>query len=438
MNLLKYKLSGFILGLALVFCFAGRTEAQISYKDRKLYLNQDGSSYVKLTFLTQGWLRYQQYNPGTTIFGYSKDKGPDIGIRRYRIQLYAQITDRIFIYSQFGENNFNAIADRKLGFFVHDATAEYALDKKRLSLGLGLTGWNGLSRFTSPSIGTIMGIDAPLYLQSTNDVTDQFLRKLSLYAKGKLGKLDYRLVMSHPMAIQKSANYNAAITNISSFSAQPPKMQWHGYLQYQLFDEESNLIPYNTGTYLGKKKVLNFGIGALYQHDAMWHMENNDTVSSNLFQVSADVFYDAPVGSKGAAISAYGNVAYYNYGKDYVRNLGPMNPANGDADPAILNGGGNSFPMYGTGTTLYGQLGYKLRDSLIGNTTLMPYIAVQNSRFERLHQPVNFVDVGMNWLLPNHMSKLTLSYQNRPVYNTDGDLTTRKNALVIQYQVNLN
>jgi hypothetical protein len=51
-----------------------------------------------------------------------------------------QLSDRIFVYAQFGENNFNNISDRKLGFFVHDAYGEYAVLKDKLSVGAGLSG----------------------------------------------------------------------------------------------------------------------------------------------------------------------------------------------------------------------------------------------------------------------------------------------------------
>lgn len=434
------KFNTLLLFFTMVFTIGYNTaEAQVVWKDHKLYLNEDGSNYVKATFLTQAWFRHMNYNPGTTIFGNEKDKGADIGIRRYRVQLYSRITDRIFIYSQFGQNNFNNIADRKAGFFVHDAVAEYAIDKKRFAIGMGLTGWSGLCRFSSPSVGTIMGIDAPLYEQSTNDVTDQFLRKLSIYAKGKLGKLDYRVTMAHPMAIQKSANYTAGISAQSTYSPKPPKMQWNGYFQYQFLDQESNETPYTTGTYLGKKKVLNIGAGFQCQPDAMWHTtESGDTTYSPMVLLSGDVYYDAPVGQKGAAVSVYGNVAYYNLGTNYLRSAGAMNPANGNNNPAILNGAGNAYPNVGTGMIYYVQAGYKLKDDLIGKTTFLPYVSWQYADFERLKHSMSFVDAGVSWLLPSHISKLSIAYQNRPIYQTDGTQIDRKGGFVVQYQVYFN
>lgn len=406
----------------------------------KLSLNEDGSHWVKLTLLNQVWVRSMEYNPGTTKFGYSYPKGTDIGIRRYRVQFLGQLTDRVFVYSQFGENNFSDIADRKLGFFVHDAVGEYALDKEKLHLGAGLTAWGGLSRFSAPSVGSILGVDAPLFLQSTNDVTDQFLRKLSVYAKGKLGKLDYRLTMADPMAIQRSKAYQPDLSSQSDFSPKPAKKQWNGYFMYQFLDQESNQTPYLTGTYLGKKKVFNIGAGFVFQPEAMWHSGSSptDTTYTSLVQLAADVYYDAPINANGASVSFYGNFTHFDFGPDYIRLLGAMNPTTGSNAPDILNGGGNSYPAYGTGNTFYFQAGFKSDDNFIGKTSVMPYVSLQHSRYERLNDPVNFIDAGIAWLLSEHTSKLTVGFQRRPVFTVDGDFFLPKNGLILQYQVYFN
>lgn len=418
--------------------------AQDYWKNHQLNLNESGSNYIKLSGVVQGWVRNMEYNPGSTIYGYAKNSGTDIGIRRYRLILTSQVTDRVFFYSQFGENNFNNIADRKQGFFVHDAFADYAIDKTKLQLGTGLSGWSGLSRFSAASVTSIMGLDSPIFLQSTNDVNDQFLRKLSVFIKGKLGKVDYRFEWAQPMAIQKSASYNAAtaLTTATTFSAEPPKIQWNGYVQYQFLDQESNLTPYTTGTYLGKKKVFNIGAGFVFQKDAMWHLSNsadpNSVVHENMAHYAVDVFYDAPIGTKGAAVSCYGTLVSYNFGQNYIRNSAIMNPTNGTTNANLLNGSGNGFPMFGTGNVVYAQIGYKFKDKLIGATTLMPYVSVQHANYERLNDTMNYYDIGVNWLLAGHNSKFTISYQNRPLYTTNGDLTDHMGAWVAQYQVFLN
>ena len=79
-----------------------------------------------------------------------------------------------------------------------------------------------------------------------------------------------------------------------------------------------------------------------------------------------------------------------------------------------------------------------MKDDLIGKTSLMPYVSIQHANYDRLNDAMNFYDLGVNWLLAGHTSKLTLSHQNGPVYDTAGDLMTHKDAVVAQYQVFFN
>lgn len=411
-------------------------------KELRFDFNADGSHFLKVTFLNQIWMRYTENNPGTTVFGTRKSTTNDIGLRRTRIQVFGPLSDHVFVYTQIGTNNLTYNGARKQGLFFLDAIGELKLAGSHLSMGAGLTGWSGYTRYASPSVGSILSMDAPLYQQATNDVTDQFLRKFSVYAKGKLGKLDYRMALSTPMSIQNSAVQTATIRETSLFSSEPAKLQLQGYYMYQFLDQESNLIPYNTGSYLGKKRVFNFGTGFITQKDAMWHLENgSDTIRSTLGLFAVDVFYDAPVDEeKGTAITLYASYSINDFGKNYVRNLGVMNPANGVNNLGSFNGAGNAFPMIGTGTTFYTQAGYLLKNNLLGTWgTLQPYAATQISDFDLLHDTMLMYEGGLNWLLEGHRSKLSLNYQSRPVFTQDlnGDYQsqTRAGMWVLQMQV---
>lgn len=416
-------------------------------KERKelvIYFNQDGSHYLKATFLNQIWIRYNESNPGTTVFGTPKSNTLDLGLRRTRIQLFGQISDKIFVYTQFGTNNINYISPRKQGLFFLDAVTELKIVDQKLSFGSGLTGWSGLSRYASPSVGSILTLDAPLYQQSTNDINDQFLRKFSFYAKGKLGKLDYRIAISDPMVIQNSTAQKSIIQENSLFSPKPAKLQFQGYFMVQLKDKESNLTPYNVGTYLGKKHILNFGAGFITQKDAMWHLTNlGDSLNTNLGLFALDVFYDLPLNSKkGTAFTAYGSISYTDYGKNYVRNLGVMNPANGINSNGSFNGSGNSFPIIGTGNTIYAQFGYLLKQNLLRDFgTIQPYVATQYSNFELLNNPMLMYEAGFNWLIEGHRSKISLNYQSRPIFGIDESqdftLVSRKSMFTLQTQISI-
>ncbi|MES2656376.1 MAG: hypothetical protein V4620_12350 [Bacteroidota bacterium] len=412
-------------------------------KELRLNLNDEGTHYIKTTLTAQLWGRYTDMNPGSTIGGFNNPSSFDIGIRRMRQQIFGMVTDKVFFYSQLGINNFNNIADRKPGIFFHDVLAEYYVTPKALQVGMGLTAWTGFTRFASPAVASIMGFDAPLFEQNTNDANDQFLRKLSIYAKGKIGKLDYRFIVSDPLLASKAAGSVVKTIGVNSdFSYKPPHMQTSAYVMYQFLEEESNLTPYMTGTYLGKKRVFNVGAGFQYQANAMWRYGDavlKDTIQEDMLNYAIDAYYDAPMGTKGMAISAYVTAMYLGYGKNYIRNLGVMNPADGvAAGTPTINGAGNAFPMMGTGTIIAGQVGVLLPQNVLGekNGQLQPYIMVLHGNFDRLQQSMLQYDAGLNWYINGYRSKLTLNYQNRPVFsNTDLKESDRKSMVVLQFQI---
>ena len=107
-----------ILSLSLLFCLFGfHAIAQDQPKEideMKLKLNEDGSHYLKATFLNQVWLRYNDSNPGTLVLNDPTKQTLDIGLRRTRFQMYGQLTDHVFFYFQFGQNNFNYLSQKLL------------------------------------------------------------------------------------------------------------------------------------------------------------------------------------------------------------------------------------------------------------------------------------------------------------------------------------
>lgn len=434
--------------LLLALSITSFAQAQQPAKEMKLNLNEDGSQYLKWTFLNQVWLRYNESNPGTLVMNEPTTQTFDIGLRRTRIQFYGQLSDHVFFYTQFGQNNFNYLSqnagNRKLQAFFHDALGEYVVWKnnRKLVLGSGLTIANGLSRFSQPSIGSIMTMDVPVFAQATVDQTDEFSRKLSLYARGQLGKFDYRVALSDPFPITTNGQTPPALSSNASFSQLGHTKQYQGFFMYNFFEKEAHTTPYMTGTYLGKKKVFNLEAGFITQNKATWTQETAgaDTAYHAMNLWSAALFYDAPVNTeKGTAFSAYAGYFSYNFGPGYLRYNGIMNPANGLAAGHPGGSQGNAFPMFGTGDIIYLQAGYLMKKDLLGDQgTLMPYVSLMSADFDRLKDRMNVFNAGVNWFIKGHQSKLTLDYQIRPTYATQGnDLIKKGNAsqLVLQYQI---
>ena len=431
----------FLLLFLVTFSFAQDIDSVAVEKPKQkigMYIPYGNGREMKLTFLLQTWLRYTETNPGTTVYGDPQSEIVDIGIRRARITLSGSPVDRVFVYTQFGMNNFNYISEREAGFFFHDAITEYEVAEEKLFIGGGLTAWAGFSRFSTPSIGSLLALDAPLYAQATNGGTDQFLRKLAVYGKGNLGNVNYRVAIAKPMAIQRSSQFTAINTN-STYSEKASKMQYQGYVVYNIFDQEKLKTPYFKGTYLGSKKVFNVGAGFLYQQDAMNHLTaGGDTSYTDLAIFSADVFYDVPL-KNGAALSVYAAYHNYNFGPGYLRNVGAMNPANGVNSMGTINGAGSGAPVIGTGNNYYIQAGYLFGSE--NKTKFMPYASALLANYDRLDENMLMYDLGINMLLNGHGAKLTAGYQNRPVFETqaDGQVTSdeRKSLFVLQYQISI-
>jgi hypothetical protein len=372
-------------------------------------------------------------------------------LRRTRIQFFGQLTDHVFFYTQFGQNNFNVLSqnsgNRKLQAFFHDALSEYKVwkDNDHLKLGAGLTITNGLSRFSQPSVGTIMTMDVPVFAQATVDQTDEFSRKLSVYARGQIGKVDYRIVLSDPFPVNTNGQTPPPLDDNATFALLGHHKQYQGFFIYNFFDKETHTTPYMTGTYLGKKKILNIEAGFISQKKALWTHEASsaDTVYANMNLWSAALYYDAPVNAeKGTALSAYAGYFNLDYGPGYLRYNGSMNPANGITNGPYPGSQGNAFPMFGTGNALYCQIGYLLRKDLFGEDkgTLMPFVSLMSARYDRLGSSMNVWNAGVNWLIKSHSSKLTLDYQIRPVFHAGTNELTRQGTrgqVVLQYQISI-
>lgn len=434
------------LFVGMLFSLHAFSQGSTDYTDGlKVKLNEDGSKYFRLLTWHQVWLRYNENNTGSTRLGEEQSSTVDFGLRRSRFLMYAQLNKRFLIVTHFGINNQNAISGGYLGtdgkkpqLYMHDAYLDFTVFEKYLNVGFGLHYWNGISRMTNASTLNLMAYDAPIFNWATIEATDQFARNIGVFAKGKLGKLDYRVAVNDPF----STNSGQAIAqDVSNYNPANNKKIFAGYFMYQFFNQESNLLPYMVGTYVGAKKVFNIGAGFHSNPDGMWHTTAaGDTTTSNIMLFAADAFLDLPLNEdRKDAITAY--FAYYNYdfGPNNVRNIGIMNPANGSTVNASLRG--NAFPVLGTGSIIYTQVGYLLPD-FAEKVRIQPYVAYSTANFEGIMDsngdgvPVNVFDGGVNFFLDGHNAKFTLNYRSRPDF-TDVDNVQGRSEVTLQAMVYL-
>lgn len=429
----------------------------------KFKINEDGTKYMRFIAWNQIWLRSQELNPGSMIADEPSTSSTDIGNRRLRLLAYAQISPRYMIVTHIGINNQTFTnggaagtantggygAGKKPGLFFHDAWNEYALvlpqegKKFSMSIGGGLHYYMGLSRMTMSSTLNYMTIDAPIFNWPLIENSDQFARQVGIFAKGKYDKFEYRFSVNKPFATNLApvdvTNANDAIAVDNNGNAKWSKA---GYVEYQFFDSESNFLPYKVGSYLGTKKMLNVGAGFYNAPESTRTSVNGVTQKHDISLFAVDVFADLPIGDKAKKMALTAYSVYYNYdfGPNYLRNIGIMNTAVADpnfAGARPITGVGNSQPMIGSGSIWYTQAGLLLPNSNEKpKVRIQPFTAYTYKNFDALDKASGQFDIGSNFFLDGHHAKITTQYSTRPVYLSANDVKS-KGELLVQLQIYL-
>ncbi|WP_165370498.1 hypothetical protein [Hymenobacter persicinus] len=437
----------------------------------KVNISPDGSKYLRFMTWHQIYARYNENNTGTLRApNQPKASQVDFGIRRSRLVILAQLNPRFLIYTHLGINNQNSVSGgvaptadgKKPQFFIHEAVTEYKVNKY-LNLGAGLHYFNGISRLTSASTTSILTMDLPLTNFPTIEQTDQFARWLGIYAKGRIGKFDYRVSMndafltnqaSTPLSLGTTTSGVSTGTGVANYNPQNTSHVYQGYFSYNFLEPEANLLPYFQGTYLGTKRVLSVGAGFLYNKDAMYSRPTSSVVTltpavtadpfgtiattkHDMKMFGVDAFYDAPLDTASrTALTLYGVYYNFNMGPNYVRFVGPENPGYGTAAAR-----GNAIPQSGTGSAVYLQAGFLLPKNTLGpKARLQPYVAYLHSNYEGLRDAsgdvkgVNVYDAGVNVLLDGHNAKVTLNYRARPDFTNVNSVQYRP-EVTLQTQI---
>ena len=302
----------------------------------------------------------------------------------------------------------------------------------------------GLSRMTMSSTLNYLTVDAPIFNWPLIENSDQFARQIGIFAKGKYNKFEYRFSINKPFATNQTPT-NVTDASIAKAVDNNNTTQWSkaGYVEYQFFDKEANFLPYKVGTYLGTKKMFNIGAG-FYNAPKGTQTSVNGVIKEHAISLFAgDVFLDMPIGAKEKkmAITAYSVFYNYDFGPNYLRNLGIMNE--GVMDPTFtgspaLAGAGNLQPMIGTGNIWYTQAGVLLPNkNEKPKVRIQPFGAYTYKNFDALEKASSQFDLGANFFLDGHHAKITTQYSTRPVYTAVDKIDKYKGEFIIQLQIYL-
>ena len=427
----------------------------------KVNISPDGSKYLRFIGWSQAWAQYTENNSNTTRNGVATADQLAFSLRRTRLITLAQLNPRFLMLLDFGIESQSAVSGgapneptgpgKKSLFYVHEAVAEYRVNKY-LSVGGGLNYQVGISRMTGASTANMLAYDIPVVNFPTVDQTDQFGFFMGFYGKGRIGSFDYRLAVDDAFLNNTASTPATLRTNAAQINPRNANKIYQGYFSYSFLEKEANLLPFTTGSYLGTKRVFNIGAGfhynaaGTYSRDAAFPTPApadpfSTTRTHDIKLFGADVFYDAPIDTaSNTALTFYGVYYNYDFGPNYVRNVGIINPGTGVIPGSGTDIGlrGNAFPLIGTGHSYYAQTGLLLPKKLLGpKARLQPYVAYLRNSFEGLleaggsRKSVNVYDAGLNLLLDGHNAKITLNYRARPDFTNQFFDAARNGAATV-------
>lgn len=343
----------FLIVSALVFTFPQNTAAQ---------------EKVDIGFWTQAW--YQYVENGKNNKGLN-----DFMIRRAYFYIKGQPTDY-------------------LSFFTHiavDRLGQDGLDNPSLGLGSGLTFrdlWITLNLSESFKIQA-----GRMYVPLTRNYGTTSTKALlttdlpfmqggirgSIFYASKVGRDDGVTLWGNPF--DGRFQYRLMVAQgIENNSNPQNNLRFAGRLSLNLLEPEKEW--FNMGTYLGKKKVLNLGVGMDNQND----LTLNSQTGQDNFVWTVDAFFDHPINDDAVTVES----AYI-----HIQN---------NTQP-------NSFAQLAAGDNaelFYIQAGYYL-GTQIGAGRLQPYFRYESASVKQKSN-TNFLSCGLNYYIKGHNAKISLDY----------------------------
>ncbi|QXP79313.1 MULTISPECIES: hypothetical protein [Winogradskyella] len=396
-----------LLGLFIMFFQFMIAQGSPDYSGGlKFKFNEDGSKYLRLI----SWAQVQaNYNTDDTFDSNGNENSKlNFNLRRARVLMFAQINKDFLILTHFGLNSLTSSTLSPTGkgdgsqLFFHDVWAQYNVGENH-TVGGGLHYFNGISRLNNQSTLNIMTLDNNRQSWATIGLSDQFARHLGVFMKGKFNKLQYRVAVNDASVSSLDgrtavAGGDAVYNGRSNLGSKAAGKTYAGYFDYHFLDQESNFLPYKVGTYLGEKKVFNIGAG-FFLHPEGSVIDTGTAIAPNLEGedvsiFAVDAFYDTPIGEDGSAITAYAVYQNSNYGKNYL------------------------YSAYGTGSMLYGHVGYVLNGDKL-KTRFQPYLSYGTHSYDAVDDNRSTLGVGINAYMSGHNSKLTLEYMNQSFGSVD-------------------
>ncbi len=394
----------------------------------------DGKYNVKFGLGTQLWVRYAQENPNTyNLMGEPVEHSLDFLIRRSTVKIETSL-DRLYLFTMFGvqsetqNESYGPFSKNGANFIFYDLYASYSFFNRKLYVGYGLHLYHGLSRYSSASGVSLLGADIPRLGGPNAIITQQIGRQLGFFADGLAGSLGYRFVLASPFTTD--SEYRPPVSTNKAADIPNTQLKTEGYVNWQFFDKEIKPVAFTTGTYIGKKKVLNVGTGFEYHPQSTASLNDlGDTVKHDQLHFAVDVYADLPLG-KGSALTLYGAYFLYDFGPNYYR-TGAFGNTFRATSPA---GAGIAEPEAGSGSAIATQVGWLLPVKIKEQNKIQVYYEGDYRFFDALDDAALHHNIGASYFVLDYNFRFTLQHEFRP-YFTGATMDSYKNMTILKLQI---
>ena len=111
------------------------------------YLNDEKTRSISFSGYAELWARYAELNPGSLVNGEQVNSISDLSLRRVRVKMAYQPTEKFTFILQGGLTNVNVASKTTPAFELLDAYAEYKFNDI-IAAGAGRSTWRGLHYYT--------------------------------------------------------------------------------------------------------------------------------------------------------------------------------------------------------------------------------------------------------------------------------------------------
>jgi hypothetical protein len=151
------------------------------------------------------------------------------------------------------------------------------------------------------------------------------------------------------------------------------------------------------GTYLGKKKVLTFGVAGQFEPDAVYSDVATRTGAKTYYAYTADAFMEYPLHNGDSAVTLAGAYLKESFDNAYQ-----------GSDPALI-----SIGQDGQKNGWYVKAAYLL-PKRIGPGQVQPFVRYEKWKFAELFdvldQRIDWIGAGVNYLIEGQSLRVTLQY----------------------------